>query len=301
MTTTALASGRTSATGSPRANRPSHRDRTRTRTPRFFVGITAIVVFCLAPFYWMVVSSLKAPRDIFDNALFPTRISWENYAAVFGENNTFGLSLRNSLVIAGTVTVVSLVIGCLASYALARLRFPAKHATLGFFLAASMFPGVAILSPMFQLFANLGWIDTFQAMIIPDISFTLPLGVWILTSFFVAMPWELEEAARIDGCTPMQAFRKVLLPLALPGVFTTAILVFIAAWNEFMIANSMSQTPQSQPVTVAIAKFTGDSQFDQPFGTQMAAGVIVTVPLVFIVLAFQRRIISGLTAGGVKG
>jgi multiple sugar transport system permease protein len=163
-----------------------------------------------------------------------------------------------------------------------------------------MFPGASILTPLFQLFANLGWIDTYQAMIIPDISFSLPLGIYILTSFFRAMPWELEEAARIDGCTPLQAFRRVILPLAVPGVFTTAILIFISAWNEFMIANSMSQTPASQPVTVAIAQFTGISQYSQPFGTQMAAGVVVTVPLLILVLIFQRRIVSGLTAGGVK-
>ena len=267
---------------------------------RFLLGVAGIVFFCLAPFYWMFISSLKTPANIFDNQLLPSHISWANYAAVFGEQNNFSLALRNSFVIAGTVTVVSLCIGVMASYALARLRFRGKNAVMGFFLATSMFPGVAILSPLFQLFADLGWINTYQSMIIPDISFTLPLGVWILTGFFVAMPWELEEAARIDGCTQIQAFRKVLLPLAVPGVFTTAILVFIAAWNEFMIANSMTQTPSAQPVTVAIAKFTGDSQFDQPFGTQMAAGIVVTVPLVILVLLFQRRIISGLTSGGVK-
>ena len=267
---------------------------------RFYAGITFIVTFCLAPFYWMIISSLKPSAEIFDNQLWPVNPSLANYAAVFGTDNNFTLALRNSFIIATTVTAFSLIIGVLASYALARLRFRGKSVAMGFFLAASMFPGVAILAPLFQFFASVGWIDTFQAMIIPDISFTLPLGIWILTSFFMAMPWELEGAAQIDGCTPFQAFRKVILPLAIPGVFTTAILVFISAWNEFMIANSMSQTPASQPVTVAVAQFTGDSQFDQPFGTQMAAGVVVTVPLVILVLLFQRRIISGLTAGGVK-
>lgn len=265
------------------------------------LGVATIVFVCLAPFYWMFVSSLKAPNDIFDNALWPTDPSLVNYASVFGEDNQFGVALRNSFIIAGTVTVVALGLGVFAAYALVRLKFPGKNALLGLFLAASMFPGVAILGPLFQLFADWGWINTYQAMIIPDISFALPLGVWILTSFLAAMPWELEEAARVDGCTPLQSFRKIMLPLAAPGVFTTAILVFINAWNEFMIANSMSQTPDVRPVTVAIAMFTGDSQFDQPFGTQMAAGVVVTVPLVILVLAFQRRIISGLTAGGVKG
>lgn len=265
------------------------------------LGVATIVFVCLAPFYWMFVSSLKAPRDIFDNALWPAAPTLVNYASVFGQNNQFGVALRNSLIIAGTVTVVALALGVFAAYALVRLKFPGKNALLGLFLAASMFPGVAILGPLFQLFADWGWINTYQAMIIPDISFALPLGVWILTSFLAAMPWELEEAARVDGCTPLQSFRKIMLPLAAPGVFTTAILVFINAWNEFLIANSMSQTPDVRPVTVAIAMFTGDSQFDQPFGTQMAAGVVVTVPLVILVLLFQRRIISGLTAGGVKG
>lgn len=265
-----------------------------------YLGIAAMAFFCLAPFYWMLVSSLKDPAAIFDNALVPAAPTLMNYGAVFGAQNTFVLALRNSLIIAGSVTVVALVFGVFASYAIARLEFRGKTFVLGLFLATSMFPGVAILTPLFQLFADLGWIDTFQAMIIPDISFSLPLGVWILTSFFRAMPWELEQAALVDGCTPVQAFRRIILPLAVPGVFTTAILVFISAWNEFMIANSMSQTPASQPVTVAIAQFSGISQYDTPYGTQMAAGVIVTVPLIILVLIFQRRIISGLTAGGVK-
>ncbi|WP_415104717.1 carbohydrate ABC transporter permease [Micropruina sp.] len=265
-----------------------------------YLGIVTMAFFCLAPFYWMLVSSLKDPRAIFDNALIPAQPTLMNYEAVFGAQNTFMLALRNSLIIAGSVTVVALVFGVFASYAIARLEFRGKTLVLGLFLATSMFPGVAILTPLFQLFADLGWIDTFRAMIIPDISFSLPLGVWILTSFFRAMPWELEQAALVDGCTPVQAFRRIILPLAVPGVFTTAILVFISAWNEFMIANSMSQTPASQPVTVAIAQFSGISQFDTPYGTQMAAGVIVTVPLIILVLIFQRRIISGLTAGGVK-
>jgi len=284
----------------PRDIAPRRRRRLTWQAAQFYVGVVAIVIFCVAPFYWMAVSSLKGPDDIFDNSLFPTDITFENYVAVFSASNNFVLALRNSLIVATTVTVISLGIGVSAAYALARLQFRGKSIVLGAFLATAMFPGVAILTPLFQLFAGWGWINKYQAMIIPDISFTLPLGIWILTSFFRAMPWELEQAAQVDGCTPVQAFRRIILPLAVPGVFTTAILVFIAAWNEFMIANSMSMTPDVQPVTVAIAMFTGDSQFDQPYGTQMAAGVVVTVPLVILVLIFQRRIVSGLTAGGVK-
>lgn len=277
------------------------------RLPRFswdglgtYVALAALIVFCLAPFAWMFITSLKGPDEIFDNALVPQNPTLENYFAVFGAQNTFVLALRNSFIVASCVTIIALFFGVTAAYAIARLEFRGKNLVLGLFLATSMFPGVAILTPLFQLFADLGWINTYQAMIVPNISFALPLGVYILVSFFRAMPWELEEAARIDGCTPAQAFRRVILPLAVPGVFTTAILVFISAWNEFMIANAMTQTPAAQPVTVAIAQFTGASMYDKPYGTQMAAGVIVTVPLIILVLVFQRRIVSGLTAGGVK-
>ncbi|MGH8968455.1 MAG: carbohydrate ABC transporter permease [Actinomycetes bacterium] len=267
----------------------------------FYLGMAFIVVYCLAPFYWMLVSALKSPDDIFNNNLLPTNMSLESFEAVFSGKNNFGYALRNGIIIATTATVIAMVIGVFAAYALARLHFRFKFLVLGTILATAMFPGVAIVTPLFQLFSELGWINQYQSMIIPDISFTLPLAIWILTSFFAEMPWELEEAAKIDGATPGQAFRKVIMPLAAPGVFTTMILVFINAWNEYLIASVMSQTLASEPPTVAIAKFTGESQFQQPFGTQMAAGVIVTIPLVILVLAFQRRIVAGLTAGGVKG
>ncbi|WP_345763036.1 carbohydrate ABC transporter permease [Diaminobutyricibacter sp. McL0608] len=293
--TTLTAIKPTASQRTPRPNSPRAAQRAW-----FYSAIVLLVLFCVLPFYWMLVSSLKGPQDILDNRLIPIHPTLQNYEAVFGDQNSFTLALRNSLIIAGSVTILALILGIFASYALARLKFRGKAVVLAVFLATAMFPGASILTPLFQLFANLGWIDTYQAMIIPDISFSLPLGIYILTSFFRAMPWELEEAARIDGCTPIQAFRRVILPLAVPGVFTTAILIFISAWNEFMIANSMSQTPDSQPVTVAIAQFTGISQYSQPFGTQMAAGVVVTVPLLILVLIFQRRIVSGLTAGGVK-
>jgi multiple sugar transport system permease protein len=266
-----------------------------------WAGVALIALYCLAPFYWMLVSSLKPPGAIFNNDLLPSSVSMENYEAVFGSQNNFAYALRNSLIIASAATLVAMIIGVFAAYALARLQFRGKFLVLGAVLATAMFPGVAILTPLFQLFSNLGWINQYQSMIIPDISFTLPLAIWILTSFFAEMPWELEQAAKIDGCTPGKAFRLVIMPLAAPGVFTTAILVFIYAWNEYLIASVMSQTLASEPVTKAIAKFTGESQFQQPFGTQMAAGVVVTIPLVILVLLFQRRIVAGLTAGGVKG
>jgi len=224
-----------------------------------------------------------------------------NYEAVFSGRNNFLYALRNSGIIAGTTTVLAMLIGLVSAYAFVRLRFRGKRLALGAVLAASMFPGVALLTPIFQLFSDWGWIDQYQAMLIPDISFALPLAIWTLSSFLRELPWDLEESAMIDGCTSGQAFRKVLLPLAAPGVFTSALLVFIAVWNEYLIANSMTLTLASQPVTVAIAKFTGSSEYQQPFGTQMAAGVIVALPLIVLVLILQRRIVAGLTAGAVKG
>jgi multiple sugar transport system permease protein len=264
------------------------------------LGVAFIAVYCLAPFYWMIVSSLKA-NPLLDNSLIPTNPTLLNYREVFSSANNFQYALRNSVIIAGTTTIVALLIGVFAAYALARLHFPGKKIVLGAVLATAMFPLIALLTPLFQLFSNLGLIDTYPPMIISDISFTLPLAIYVLTSFFSEMPWELEMAAKVDGATPGQAFRKVIVPLAAPGVFTSAIIVFIAAWNEFLIAFTMTQTLASQPVTVAIAKFTGASKFEQPFGTIMAAGVLVTIPLVIVVLIFQRRIVAGLTAGGVKG
>jgi multiple sugar transport system permease protein len=264
------------------------------------IGVVFIAVYCLAPFYWMIVSSLKA-NPLLDRALFPTSPTLINYREVFSSQNNFQYALRNSVIVAGATTLVALLIGVFSAYALARLQFPGKRLVLGAVLATAMFPPIALLTPLFQLFTNLGWIDTYSPMIVSNVSFALPLSIYVLTSFFAEMPWELEAAAKVDGATPGQAFRRVIVPLATPGIFTSAIIVFIAAWNEFLIAYTMTQTLRSQPVTVAIAKFTGASRFEQPFGTIMAAGVLVTIPLVILVLLFQRRIVAGLTAGGVKG
>jgi multiple sugar transport system permease protein len=264
------------------------------------LGVAFIAIYCLAPFYWMIVSSLKA-NPLLDQALWPKHPTLLNFREVFSGDNNFQYALRNSVIIAGLTTIVSLVIGVFASYALARLQFRAKNLVLGAVLATAMFPLIALLTPLFQLFTDLHLIDTYPPMIISDISFTLPLAIYVLTTFFAEMPWELEMAAKVDGATPGQAFRRVIIPLAAPGVFTSAIIVFIAAWNEFLIAYTMTQTLKAEPVTVAIAKFTGVSRFEQPFGTIMAAGVLVTIPLVILVLFFQRRIVAGLTAGGVKG
>lgn len=276
-----------------------------TRKPRrrrwpIALGVTGVVVFCLAPFYWMVVSSLRRTADIFDKSLLPSPLSFENYEAVFDPSQGFVRSLLNSLIVSGTTTVLALLIATFTAYAMARLDFPAKRLVLTAIIATSMFPVVSIVIPLLKMFTAIDWINTYQAIIAPSMSFTLPLAVWILTAFFRQIPIELEYAAMVDGCTRGQAFRRIMLPLAAPGVFTTAIITFIAAWNEFLIALSMTNEPSMATAPVAISKFTGASEFQVPFGSQMAAGVLVTIPLVILVVVFQRRIVDGLTAGAVK-
>ncbi|TDO36406.1 multiple sugar transport system permease protein [Kribbella sp. VKM Ac-2527] len=264
------------------------------------LGVALIVLYCLLPFYWMMVSAFRRPSDQFDNSIIPRPFSFDNIKDVFKEGTGFGRGLANSLLVAGTVTILTLVIGLVAAYTLARLDFRGKNLVLAIIITTSMFPGISLIVPLLKLFIDIKWINTYQAMIVPSLSFALPLAVWTLTSFFRQMPRELEQAAMVDGCTPAQAFRKVILPLAAPGVFTTAIITFIAAWNEFLIALTMVQVKEKQTANVIISQFTGAAGRDQPFGSQMAAGVIVTIPLVIAVLLFQRRIVAGLTAGGVK-
>jgi multiple sugar transport system permease protein len=287
-------------TSDPRAKAKA-RSRRRRATARTYVSAAIIVFWCLLPAYWMVVTAFRNVGYTFDTTPFFTHVTWDNFATAFSTDlgNHFGRALLNSLIVGSCTTAIALLVGVSAAYALARLNFRGKHLVLGFILAASMFPGVALVTPLFQLFTNLSWIGTYQALIIPDISFVLPLTVYILLSFFREMPWELEESARIDGCTKAQAFRKVIMPLAAPGIFTTAILAFISSWNEYLIASQLSND-QTQTVTVAIASFAGSQPHQEPYTAVMAAGTIVTIPLVIMVLIFQRQIVAGLTAGAVK-
>jgi multiple sugar transport system permease protein len=271
---------------------------------RSYIGLALIVIWGLAPVYWMVVTSFRDVGYTFETTLWPTHPTWDNYSTAFDTSlgNHLAQALANSAIIGVATTILALIVGVSASYALTRLKFPAKFLILGFVLGASMFPGVALVSPLFSLFSSLGWLTgaNYQALILPDLSFALPLTVYTLTAFLGELPWDLEEAARIDGCTQGQAFRKVMLPLAAPGLFTTAILAFISAWNEYLLAQQFS-TSKTQPVTVAIAGFTGSQPHQEPYTAIMAAGTVVTVPLIIMVLLFQRAIVSGLTAGGVKG
>ncbi|MCZ9294662.1 carbohydrate ABC transporter permease [Corynebacterium meitnerae] len=266
------------------------------------LGVLFILLWGLAPFYWMLVTALRDKKHTFDTTPWPTHVTMENFrdALATDKGNDFLGAIGNSLIISLVTTALAVIVGVFTGYALARLNFRGKGLVTGIILAASMFPGIALVTPLFQLFGDLGWIGTYRAMIIPNISFALPLTVYTLISFLRQLPWELEEAARVDGATRGQAFRKVLLPLAAPGIFTTAIIAFIATWNEFMLARQLS-TNATEPVTVAIARFSGPSAFEYPYAAIMAAGSLVTVPLILMVLVFQRRIVSGLTAGGVKG
>lgn len=266
-----------------------------------YVGVLFIMFWGLAPFYWMVVVALRDKAHTFDTTPWPTHVTLDNFrdALATDKGNDFLGAIGNSLLISGATTSLAVLVGVFTAYALARLEFPGKGLVTGVILAASMFPGIALVTPLFQLFGDLGWIGTYRALIIPNISFALPLTIYTLVSFFRQLPWELEEAARVDGASRGQAFRLVLLPLAAPALFTTAILAFIATWNEFMLARQLSTTA-TEPVTVAIARFSGPSAFEYPYASIMAAGALVTIPLIIMVLIFQRRIVSGLTAGGVK-
>jgi multiple sugar transport system permease protein len=267
-----------------------------------YASIVLIVFWCLAPFYWMAVMAFRDKAYTFSTDIFPSHLTLDNFKFAFNTtNNHFGRSLINGIFIATCVTLLAMLIGVFAGYALARLSFPAKFFVLAAILGASMFPGVAILTPLFQLFSNLHWLGTYQALIIPQISFSLPLAVYTLSSFFADMPWELEQAARVDGATPGQAFRLVIFPLAAPALFTTAILVFLGSWNEYLLSSVLyNGNDKVATPTVALAKFTAGPHV-VPYTQTMAAGVVITLPLVIVVLLCQRRIVSGLTAGGVKG
>jgi multiple sugar transport system permease protein len=265
-----------------------------------WVGVAAVVVFCLFPFYWLINTSLKTGSDLSSANLLPPHPTFDNYTSIF-EDSAFTKALRNSAIIAGSVTALSLLIGSFAGYALARLHLPFKFLILAILLSISTFPPIAIAAPLFDIWTDIGLYNTYLGLILPSLAFGLPLTVYILASFFRDIPKELEEGALIDGATRFQAFRKIIIPLGAPGVVTAGLLVFIFAWNEFLFAITLTSTPDRRPVPAAIAFFTGSTQFELPLGTISAASVVVTIPLIVLVLIFQRRIVAGLTAGAVKG
>ncbi len=266
----------------------------------FYVFLTLFVLVSIFPLLWIFKMSIITRGELFQSppTLLPNNPTGAEYGQIFGDS-AFQQALINSVIISGVTTVICLFFGAIAAYAIARLRFGFKGIIMTLILAISFFPGVAIIAPLFIQFSTFGIIDTLASVIITDVVFALPLTVWLLVAFFRELPRDLEEAAKVDGATTIQAFRKVIVPLAAPGVFTTAILTFIFAWNEFLFATTFLLTPETQPVTVVIPNFA--SQYTTDYGAQAAAAVVVTVPLVIMVLIFQRRIVSGLTAGAVKG
>jgi multiple sugar transport system permease protein len=265
-----------------------------------WVSVAAIVLFCLAPFYWLVNVSLKTGPDLSGSAIVPPSPTLDNYQSVF-QNDDFVRALLNSAIVSLTTTALALVVGSFCAYALARLRFPMKFALLALVLSITTFPPIAIATPVFKLWSDIGLFNTLPGLIIPYLTFALPLAIYILVSFFKEIPKDLEEAALVDGATRFQAFRKIVIPLAAPGLATAGILTFIAAWNEFLFAVTLTSTPSARTVPAAIAFFTGSTEFEEPLGTISAASVIISVPLIFLVLMFQKRIVAGLTAGAVKG
>jgi len=270
----------------------------------FWLLVVGILFYTVFPFYWALVGAIKPSAEIgaFPPSYWPALIDWGNIQYVF-QNRDFLLALRNSVVVSVSTVLLSLVFGSFAAYALGRMQFRGKNFTLYLILSMTMFPQIAILGSLFQSIRRFNLYNTMPALIITYLTFTLPFTVWVLANFFRSMPGELEEAALVDGATPFQAFYRILLPLALPGLVTTGLLAFIAAWNEFLYALTFTSTGDYSARTVqpAIASFSGRTQFDEPWGAVMAASVVVTVPLVVLVLIFQRKILAGLTSGAVKG
>lgn len=264
------------------------------------LGSLLAVAYALLPVIWIVSLSLKPGRELGNARFFPETFSLEHYRTVFTDPQ-FPAAILNSLGIASITTALSILIAVFAAYAIVRLDFRGKQWIFYGTLAVAMFPAVSVVGPLFELWRTLRLFDTWPGLILPYLSFTLPLAIWTLTAFFREVPWELEKAARVDGATPSQAFRLVILPLVTPGIFASAILVFIFAWNDFLFAASLTSTDRARTVPVAIAFFTGSSQFELPVGSIAAASVVVTIPVIALVLVFQRRIIAGLTAGAVKG
>jgi multiple sugar transport system permease protein len=263
------------------------------------IAILVVLLYALIPVVWITSLSFKTPEEVADRKFF-SGFSFENYDVVFSDD-TFIAALINSIGIAGIATVISIVLAAMTAYATSRLNFTGKALILSGALAVAMFPPISIVGSLFDMWRAIGIYDTWPGLIIPYMTFTLPLAIYTLSAFFREIPWELEQAAAVDGATPMQAFRKVIVPLAAPGVFTAAILVFIFAWNDFIFANTLTSTDNARTVPAALAFFTGASQFEQPIGAISAASVVVTIPIIIMVLIFQRRIVAGLTAGAVKG
>ena len=264
------------------------------------IAIAVVVIVSLVPIVWILMLSLKTSASATDGSFIPHHWTLSNYSDIF-KLGTFTSALRNSIGIALISTALAVVIASSAAYAIARLDFRGKGAILAVALGVAMFPQISLVGPLYNLWRQIGLYDTWPGLIIPYMTFALPLSIYILSAFFREIPWELEQAAQVDGATPFQAFRKVIAPLAMPGLVTTFIIVFIICWNDFVFAISLTSTTRAETVPAAISSFPGVSQFTVPYGDIAAAAIVVTIPVLLLVLVFQRRIVSGLTAGAVKG
>ena len=259
-----------------------------------------VVVYAAVPVFWIISLSLKSRETLNDGKYIPRQTSWENYKGIFA-NSEFTRALINSIGICSIATLIALFLGTMAAYAIARLEFPGKTTIVVVSLLISIFPQIALVTPLFKIETATGLFDTWPGLIIPYVTFALPLAIYTLQTFFREIPWELEKAAKMDGATPYQAFRRVIAPLAMPGVFTAAILVFIAAWNDFLFALSLTSTTSARTVPATMSYFQGATTYEQPTGPIAAAAVVITIPVLLFVLLFQRRIVAGLTNGAVKG
>jgi multiple sugar transport system permease protein len=259
-----------------------------------------VIIYALFPVLWILSLSLKPTSTVKDGKLIPSSVTFANYRGIF-QGNAFSSALVNSIGIGLITTVIAVTIGGMAAYAVARLAFPGKKLLVGVALLIAMFPQISLVTPLFNIERRVGLFDTWPGLIIPYITFALPLAIYTLSAFFREIPWDLEKAAKMDGATPGQAFRKVIAPLAAPGIVTAAILVFIFAWNDLLLALSLTATQRAITAPVAIANFTGSSQFEEPTGSIAAGAMVITIPIIIFVLIFQRRIVAGLTSGAVKG
>jgi len=263
-------------------------------------GNTVVILLAVVPVLWIASLSFKDPSTITDGSFFPRKWTLDNYRGIFA-TSLFTRALVNSVGIAVIATVLAVLVASMAAYAIARLRFPGKGVLVGVTLLIAMFPAISLVSPLFNLWRQVGLFDTWPGLIIPYLTFSLPLAIYTLSAFFREIPEDLEKAARVDGATPFQAFTRVIAPLAAPGMVTTAILVFIFCWNDFLLAISLTSTNASRTAPAAIAFFSGASQFETPVGSIAAAGLVITIPIIIFVFVFQRRIVAGLTSGAVKG
>ena len=270
------------------------------RATGWIVVNTLVLVYALLPVLWILSLSLKPSSSVKDGKLIPAQVTFDNYKAIF-QGNIFSSALVNSIGIGLITTVIAVLVGGMAAYAIARLAFPGKKALVGVALLIAMFPQISLVTPIFNIERRIGLFDTWPGLIIPYITFALPLAIYTMSAFFKEIPWDLEKAAKMDGATPGQAFRKVIAPLAAPGIVTAGILVFIFAWNDLLLALSLTATQRAITAPVAIANFTGSSQFEEPTGSIAAGAMVITVPIIIFVLIFQRRIVAGLTSGAVKG